>query len=387
MNKSSATLHSASRPASAVQRGPLLDIDLSAIRANYSSMRVRYGGRDLSAVLKSDSYGLGLEPIARSLGAAGCTTFWVNDLEEAARLRSVVPDPTVYALFGLGLHDPEDFVETGVIPVLASLDELVQCSRAAARSSRRMRVAVQLDTGLGRLGLNRADVALLSEQGELLAPFELSCWVSHLAAFDLPDDPMNRLQRQMLLDWTSLLPKAPISLASSSGIFMGSDWHFDIARIGSALFGVQTSTRWQEGLQPCYRLTAPVLRVATFPAGSRVGYRGASELERTSRIATLALGYSNGLPRDFAKQARVYLNDVPAPFVGGISMNLSMVDVTDVSDPDVVPGRVVEVLGPRQTVDAVASELDCAPNLLLTQIGSGCRRRYLDGAPDDGAAR
>jgi alanine racemase len=158
---------------------------------------------------------------------------------------------------------------------------------------------------------------------------------------------------------------------------MGSDWHFDVARIGSALFGVQTSTDWQDGLTPCYRLTAPVLRTATLPAGSRVGYRGASELTRDSRIATLALGYSNGLPQAFASVAKAFVGGAPVNFVGGMSMNLTMIDVTDLPAGSVSPGTEIVILGAEQTVDTAARDLGCAPNVLLTQVGACCRRRYL----------
>ncbi len=343
-------------------------------------MRSRYTGRELSAVVKSDAYGLGLEAIVPVLADAGCRSFWVNDLGEALRLKAVLPsavlrETTVYTLFGLGGATPGDFEQAAVVPVLASLDEVWQCGGHARRSGRRMAVAIQLDTGLGRLGLTADDVDRLG--GDHLAPLDIRCWVTHLAAFDCPDDPMNDRQRRMLLDLTARLPQAPVSLASSSGVFMGPDWHFDIARIGSALYGVQTSSRWQEGLVPCYRLLAPVLRVADMPAGARVGYRGTTALTRPSRIATLALGYGDGLPQGFVTAGLAFLSGEALPFVGGMAMNLTMVDVTDLLDGAVGPGTQMEILGPRQTIDSLADALGCAPNVLLTQVGAGCAHRYL----------
>ena len=188
---------------------------------------------------------------------------------------------------------------------------------------------------------------------------------------------MNDRQRRALIDLTARLPKAPISLAASSGVFMGPDWHFDIARIGSALYGVQTSSRWQDGLTPCYRLLAPVLRVADLPAGAGVGYRGATTLTRPSRIATLALGYGDGLPQGLVTAGRAFRGDEALPFVGGMAMNLTMVDVTDLPDGAVGPGTRMEILGPRQTIDGLAAALGCAPNVLLTQIGAACAHHYV----------
>lgn len=358
---------------------PVLDIDLDAIRANWAAAAARFTGGTLSAVLKSDAYGLGLERVAVALAGAGCAHFWVNDLDEAVRLRMALPGVAIHALFGLGLHSPASFAGTGVVPVLASLAEVERCAEVGRRTGRRMTVAVQLDTGLGRLGLTAGDVERLTADPDPLAALDIRCWVSHLAAFDMPDEPSNRAQRTMLFDWVSRLTPAPLSLASSSGLFMGDDWHCDVARIGSALFGVQTSTVWQEGLTPCYRLVAPVLRVAELPAGGTLGYRAATRLERPSRIATTILGYANGLPQAFANFGTARFGEHRAPFVGGLSMNLSMLDVTDIPPGEVEAGRRCVVFDAVSTVDAAAACLGCAPNALLTLIGGNTRRRYIGG--------
>lgn len=357
---------------------PVLEIDLTVIRANWRAMAARHAGRVMSAVVKSDAYGLGLDRVAATLAGAGCGTFWVNDLDEAVRLRMALPDVTVYALFGLGLHSPVNFAGTGIVPVLSSLAEVEYCADAARRGGRRMPVAVQLDTGLGRLGLTGSDVDRLAERRDLLDALDVRCWVSHLAAFDLPEEPSNLRQRAALVDWVGRLKPAPISLASSAAMYMGADWHFDIARIGSALFGVQTSVHWQDGIRPCYRLRAPVLRVANLQAGSTLGYRGAARLERPSRIATTILGYANGLPQAFAGFGTARFGDHAAPFVGGLSMNLSMLDVTDLPDGAATAGARCIVFDEDSTIDRAAAMHGCAPNALLTQIGGNTRRRYLD---------
>lgn len=372
------------RPAGAdlaLERGPVFDIDLGAIAANWRGVAARYCGRTLSAVLKSDAYGLGLERIGTVLADAGCSSFWVNDLDEAVRLRMAVPGVTVYALFGLGLHSPANFEGTGIVPVLSSLGEVERCADAARRTGRPLAAAIQLDTGLGRLGLTGLDVDRLAERPDLLAALDVRCWVSHLAAFDLPDAPSNLAQRATLVDWVGRLKPAPISLASSAGLYMGADWHFDVARIGSALFGIQTSVVWQDGLTPCYRLTAPVLRVTDLPQGSTLGYRGATRLARPSRIATTILGYANGLPQAFAAFGSGRFGDREAPFVGGMSMNLSMLDVTDLPQEAVVSGTRCVVLDAGAAIDEAAARLGCAPNALLTQIGGNTRRRYVEAAP------
>jgi alanine racemase len=363
--------------ATSPENAPSLRIDLAAVRSNYLEMRRRYRGQVLSAVLKSDAYGVGLEPVARTLMAAGCRDFWVNDLEEAARVRLNAPAATAYTLMGLAGAHIGDFEALGAVPAVATLAELEHCARHAMLDGRRSAVAVQIDTGLGRLGLCEEEMVFLAGQPDMLAHLDIRLWVSHLAAYNLPEDPENAEQRRKLRDWVSALPHAPVSLAASSGVFMPPDWHFEMARVGSALYGVQTSAVWQDGLIPCYELSAPVIRIAEFPAGRHLGYRGTTELKRPSRIATIAIGYANGLPQRFAEIGTVRFAGTPVPLVGGIAMNMTMIDLTDVPEGDIVDGARAVFLDRAQPVEPLAERLDCAPNVLLTQIGAGTRRVYV----------
>lgn len=359
------------------EHAPVLRIDLGAIRLNYLEMRRRYQGRVLSAVVKSDGYGLGLEPLVKVLVEAGCKAFWVNDLHEAIRVRSVAGEADIYTLMGLGNHRPRDFEAIGAIPALAGLDEVEHCAGHALAGWRPMPVAIQIDTGLGRLGLGHEELAVLSSRRSMLARLDIRLWVSHLASYNLPDDPANREQRSKLVNWVSSLPPAPVSLAASSCVFMASDWHFDVARVGSALFGVQTSVRWQNGLIPCYELSAPLIRVAHYPSGRRLGYRGFTELKRPSRIATAAIGYANGLPQRFAEFGTARLAGTAVPLVGGMAMNMSMLDITDVAG-NVSPGGVRAIFLDRdQPIEPLAEQLGCTPNVLLTQIGAGTMKQYV----------
>ncbi|MDQ6435509.1 alanine racemase [Mesorhizobium sp. LHD-90] len=364
--------------ATSPDNAPSLRVDLGAIRSNFLEMRRRYHGQILSAVVKSDAYGLGLEPVVRALAATGCKVFWVNDLEEAARVKSVAPEAAAHTLMGLANAHIRDFEALGVIPALTSLAEVEHCARHALLAGRRAAVAIQIDTGLGRLGLCEEELAFLAGEPDMLAHLDIRLWVSHLAAYNLPEDPENAEQRRRLREWVSRLPPAPISLAASSGVFMADDWHFDLARVGSALYGVQTSTVWQDGLTPCYELSAPVIRVADYPAGRHLGYRGTTELKRASRVATLSIGYANGLPQRFAEIGAVRFGGVSVPLIGGIAMNMTMADLTDVpAGTDIAATRAI-FFDRGQPIEPVAERLDCAPNVLLTQIGAGTRRVYFN---------
>jgi alanine racemase len=364
--------------------GPVLEIDLDAVAANWRLARDRHSGPVLSAVVKSDAYGLGLEPLARALAAAGCAMFWVNDLDEALRLRAAVPGAEVLTLFGLGGADPGDFAAAGVCPVLTGPPELGLAADWARRSGTALAAAVQVDTGLGRFGLTGADVARLRADPGALAGIGLRLWMTHLAAFDRPDAPANAAARAAFLAAASLRPAAR-SLAASSGLWMDASWHMEVARAGSALYGVRTLPDGQQpGLRRTWRLTAPILHVADHPAGRTVGYGGQTRLDRPSRIATLRLGYADGVPQALGGIGGAVATGTAARFVGGLAMNLAMLDVTGLDPAVWRPGRRVTVLGPDDpglpSVEAAARHAGCAPNVLVTQIAAACARRWTGGA-------
>lgn len=356
---------------------PCLEVDLAAVAANYRAVCSRSVNASVTAVVKSDAYGLGADPVARTLAANGCSAFWVNDLTEGLALRPAVPDATIFALQGLGVDPVAGFRAGGIVPVLTSLGEVETAAEEANRAGHRVAAAIKLDTGLGRLGLPEPEVLRLMERPDLTAALEIKAWVSHLAAFDRPGDPMNDRQRELFLDWTDRLPPAPKSLASSAAMFRHRDWHFDIARVGSALFGIQTSERWQEGLIPAYRLTATVIRVADLPAGRTVGYRGASRLTRPSRIATVDFGYSHGVPPAHLRNGEGRFGSHRAPFIGGTSMSLTMLDVTDLPADTVRVGTPCVIFDPLSPIEPAAERIGVAPNVLLTQIGGTNRRRHI----------
>ncbi|WP_177236119.1 alanine racemase [Albimonas pacifica] len=363
--------------ASRAATAPVLRVDLDAIRANWAqACRLGAPGR-LSAVLKADAYGLGLAPVARALAEAGCAAFWVNDLDEAQRLLAVAPGAQAFCLMGLADATPAAFAALGAIPALVSLAEVEACARWAAAAGRPMRAALQLDTGLGRLGLSEAEAARLAAEPERLAGLELAALVSHLAAYNLPDDPGNAAQLALLERLACGLPRAVLSLSASSGLFLGPEWRQGLARVGSALFGTQTSVVRQPGLRPCYSLEAPVIAVAAHPAGRRLGYRGAGELSRPSRIATIAAGYADGLPQVYAEAGRPHVQGRRVAVVGGVAMNLTMLDVTDLPEAAARPGARAVLLDAAAPVEPVAEAMACAPNVLLTQVGAAVRKEYL----------
>ncbi|TCT07995.1 alanine racemase [Aquabacter spiritensis] len=353
---------------------PSLLIDLGAVARNYLVARDAFTGASLGAVVKKDAYGLGAARIAPLLHRLGCRDFWVADLEEAVDLRRVLPDGRIFVLHGLTSHDPAAFAAIGAVPVLLGMEEIARAAACAGRPQ----VALHLDTGLNRLGIGRAEVRALAAAPEVLARLDIAAHVTHLAFFSDPVARENRWQWLRFRAWTRHLPPAPLSFCASAGVFGPPERHVDLARVGSALYGVDTTPRRPQPIVPAATLSAPIVKVDTVRAGTRVGYGGAYCAPGPRRLAHVAAGYAAGIPFTFRKPAHVLIDGHRAQIVAGTAMSLMTVDVTDLPPDSARPGARAILFGPDHPVTALAEAAGLAPNVVMVAAGRGVRRVYRD---------
>lgn len=358
---------------------PTVTIDLSAIRHNWHAVARRYTGPRLGAVVKNDAYGLGADRVVPLLAQLGCQDFWVDHVDAALTIRQLAPASRVFVLNGLAGSNAARCRADALVPVLVDEREVAQASDEARRSGP-LKVAIHLDSGLSRVGLDAAAVSRLIDQPALLRGLDVVAWVTHLGRFADPDATENIEQRERFLAWTDRLPPAPRSIATSSCVFADRSWHLDIARVGSALYGVDTTPSMPQGLRPAVTLSAPVLRVAKVPAGTEIGYAGSFRTQHACTMATLAIGYGDGLPFALANCGQVALAGGMVPVVGGVSMGLVSVDVTALGEGRVQPGMHATLFGPGVRLEQVAAAARVAPNALLVACASQARRRYVDDA-------
>lgn len=359
---------------------PRLHVDLHALAHNWQAVRSTFRGQRIGAVVKNDAYGLGLATVAPLLWHLGCRDFWVAHTSEALALRALLPAHAarILVLHGLGGLAPQDFAAHALVPVLAGPHELPALHGHTHRHGTPLPVALHLDTGLTRLGFGAADLPALHPGSALWADAQPQTWVSHLGRFSDPTAPECLRQRADFTAWTAQLPRAERSIATSSSVFADPAWHFDHARVGSALFGVQTTPGHPQPLRSVASLHAPVLRVADVPAGTEVGYAGSYRTPRASRIATVAIGYGDGLPFGLVNRGALYLCGQAAPIVGGVAMGMLGLDVSAFAPGQVQPGMWAQVYGPQQPLEQLAATAGVAPNTLLVTTASLATRHYSD---------
>lgn len=342
-----------------------LTIDLAALAANWRALAQRAPDARPGAVIKADAYGLGAARVAPALYAAGARDFFVAVAAEGRAVRPLLAaDARIFVLSG---HLPGQDL-TGLIPVLNSPEQFFRDRALRPHGA----FAVQLDSGMNRLGFEPAEWAAVRSEA-LAARTEdgqgPALVMSHLAC---ADEPQHRANAAQLAAFRSMVQgvTAPLSLSATGGILLGRDYQFDVTRPGIGLYGGEPFA----GARPVVTLSLDVIQTRWVEPGETVGYGCGWTAARRSRIATVAAGYADGLSRALSgKGAALWAGDACAPMVGRVSMDLITADVTDLPEvPD-----ALEILNERQGVDALAAHAGTIGYEILTALGRRYARSYL----------
>jgi alanine racemase len=366
-------------PSSALA-GAILTIDLGAIRENYRILKSKLGDVAAAGVVKADGYGLGAAEVASALAAEGCTTFFVAQLGEALALRTALGHgPEIHVLNGVPPGGEDSCAAAEIIPVLNSIDQVVAWRSAAKRAKRELPATLQVDSGMARFGMPPAEVERLAAEPGAFDGIAVRLVMSHLACADEPQHPANEAQLTAFEALLTKLPSAPASLANSSGIFLGAAYHFDLARPGAALYGVNPMPGQPNPMRDVVNLSAKIVQTRELPAYVGVGYGHAYHTVTPMRTATISLGYADGWPR--RASASAWRDGVELPFVGRVSMDSIILDVSALPPGSLKAGDLVELIGPDQTIDDIAGLAGTIGYEILTALGKRFHRVYIDETP------
>lgn len=292
---------------------PRLLLDRAALAGNWQAMARASGAAACGAAIKADGYGLGARAVLEVLARAGCRDMFVASWAEAEALGPVPDGVRVAVLHGVTRHEMATAMALGpaFVPVLNTAAQV-----ALWRQTQRA-CDLMVDTGITRLGLDMADLALAEG-------LSIDTLHSHLACADTPVHPLNLTQLARFREVCARVPARRRALANSAGILLGADFHFDLTRPGLALYGGMA------GSAAVVRLEAAVLQLRDVPAGTPIGYGATHVTDAPARIATVALGYADGYPRALAGWGHALAHGTRCPVVGRVSMDLITLDVTAV---------------------------------------------------------
>jgi alanine racemase len=362
------------------EAGGILTVDLRALADNWRLIRDRAQDAECAAVVKADAYGLGIERAVPALARAGCRTFFVAHLSEGRRVRAVAPEATIYILNGFLPGSAEGYARVDLRPVLGSREEITEWLAEGGGGP----AALHVDTAMNRLGLGADDALAIGSEGA----FSPALLMTHLASAEETDNPINARQWSDFERVRSGFAGVPASFCNSSGTFLPSDVTLDMVRPGYALYGGNPLPGRPNPMKPVVRLEARIVQLRDVPDGAGVGYNSTWTARGPRRLATISIGYADGYPRSASARGDklaagvecgvALVDGIRCSFAGTVSMDLVILDVSDVPRERVRRGDKVVLIGDDLDIDEVGRRAGTIGYEILTSLGSRYARLYLD---------
>ncbi len=353
-------------------------INREAIRYNYARIKEKLSpSTSIMAVVKANAYGHGDTIVAETLEKAGCRFFGVATVDEGVKLRQAGIGAEIVILGGIYPPDIDDLIEFNLTPVIFDMDTALLLNMRAGRRGIKKKVHIKIDSGMGRLGLFVDQVVSFFREFKDLTHLVVDGVLSQFSEVDDPERSYSKKQLATFLRAVGIIQgmgytPSYIHMANSAAIVDFVESHFNLVRPGIMLYGVYPSMKFREkiSLRPVMELKSQVLQVKRVPPGFPVSYGRSFVTSRESLIATIPIGYGDGLPYGLSGKAEVLINGRRAPIVGKVCMDLTMVDVTAVEG--VEPGTEVILIGSQEgesiTAEEIAQKAGTIPYEILCNI-------------------
>ena len=383
---SSATLDVAPRQS---VRPTWAEISLSVLRENFRAVQAYVGPRvTVCAVIKADAYGHGATPCALALEAAGAKWLGVTTTDEGMPLRSAGVRNRILLMTGFWRGEEEEVVRQNLTATVWEPWHVEVLNDAAQRlGAARQPIHLKIDTGMARLGVTLADLPSLCRVIQRASHVVLEGVSTHFASSEAADAPETQLQIENFDRALRIVKDAGFSPAlchmdNTGGILSRPDSWRDMVRPGIALYGytlplrgavTSADRRAAPRVQPVLSWRTRIISIRQFAPGQAIGYGGTYKTTAPSRIAVLPVGYADGYRRALSNRGRVIIRNAYAPIVGAVSMDLTLVDVTNI--PGVAEGDDALLIGSRGSLSVDAAELAELSGTVPYEILCGISKR------------
>jgi alanine racemase len=380
-------------PTDKLLRPTWVEISLSKLRRNFARIRELAGTRRTMVVIKADAYGHGAVPVSKCLAECGVDWFGVATVEEALELRAAGIEKPVLLLGGLYMSDPAHLIEYNLTPSISSTMRLDTYAECARRYGKPIEFHLKVDSGLGRLGLPRDRVTSFVEHYRELDGLQLKGLFTHLASAEDLVAAQTDEQAERFLEALGQLRGLQVEpewihVSNSAALLTGRKFPENLVRIGALLYGYCMPLIVPPGqelpkvpeFEPVLTFKSRIVYIKDIPSGTPLGYSASFYARRPSRIATVPVGYADGLSHALSNRGYAIVRGRRARIVGSISMDLTLLDVTDIPGTDV--GDEVILIGEEGhssiTAVEIAQLLDTVPYEVLCSIGKRVPRIYVD---------
>ncbi len=366
------------------KRAAWAEISKENLVFNINSIKNKVGSSvEICGIIKADGYGHGSVFMAKTLEEEGVKSFGVATLDEAITLRKAGIEGRIVLLGITPSMYANTLVENDFTAVVCSLENAKAISEEAGKASKIVDIYIAIDTGMGRIGYPAEDFEVLSELKEIskLENLNILGLFSHFATADAVDKTYARKQEAAFNKFYDVMAEGGVvfpikTLANSAGVMELTSAHFDMVRPGIVLYGLYPSEEVDKrnlAIKPVMTVKANIVHLKTVPAGTTVSYGQSFLAKRDSVIGTLSLGYADGYPRPFSKDAKVIVNGRFAPIAGNICMDQCMVDLTEVHGVEV--GDEVIIMGTDGKLSVLADDIARATGTINYEIACAFGQR------------
>jgi alanine racemase len=372
-------------------RATRAEIDLQAFRHNFQNLRKLIASKTrIMAVVKADAYGHGGLPCARVAVECGADYLGAGVIEEGIEFRKSGLDTPILILGSIFPDEAEDLVRHDLSTIVCTQSLAQALAKEAEKQNKTALVHIKVDTGMNRLGVLPENLSALLNQIRNLPNLKIEGISTHFASAD--DKALSITQAQLkkfqaALDCLKKDDRPLIHCSNTSALLKFPESHYDMVRPGLILYGalpsqsLQTVLSQKENLspfQPVMQWKSQVILVKSIDKGQSVSYSGSFTTQRNSLIATLPIGYADGLHRSLSNKIDVLIRGKRAPQIGNICMDITLIDVTDIKD--VQAGDEVVLFGKQEgqtiTVDEMATKGGTIPYEVLCNVGKRVPRIY-----------
>jgi alanine racemase len=259
------------------------------------------------------------------------------------------------------------------------LEQLSLWKEFAVSQGRVLPAVIHVDTGMNRLGVSVQELTDCLPSSATIDGLSIKFLMSHLACADEPEHSLNTKQLAQMELVRERWPKLPLSFVNSYGVYLSENYHFDIARPGMALYGMNPMPYGKNPMCSVVSWMSSIVQVREIDTPQSVGYGATYQLDAGSVIATVPVGYADGLLRYLGNRGQCSIDGYKVPIVGRVSMDLITVDITALPKQNHKSGVAVEIMGEHQTVDELACSADTIGYEVLTRLGSRLEKRYKGG--------
>ncbi len=361
-----------------------IEIDLRAIRQNYRRIAQSVKPATVMAVLKANAYGLGIEPIAKTLIDAGVCRIGVASLEEALPLAKK-NHIQIQILGSMVSSEIPEAIKYNIICPVTDINMAQAISKEAAKQGKKAIVHLLIDTGMGRLGIPYDGSEIEIKKCMASPHLQVEGVYSHFANANNPHHPKTKEQVQLFKDLLRKLKPETfplIHLANSDAINNFKDTYFNMVRTGINLYGVfDLLGRRTYNLKPTLALKTKLIAKRLLPAGTTIGYGCTHTLFKETLVGTIPAGYADGIPTSAGNSALVLIAGKECPIIGQVSMDYTTIDLSQ--HPQAKRGDIVTIIGRSKdreiTVEDWAKNKQSHPYDVICSLGNRVARVYKNG--------